>query len=87
MRSKQETRLKETLFHLIELFQCEGSKLSPSTLEGIVLTLEGFRWDAKRIQPDSHLVEELEGRLQNLETEDRRRFEAYVREMLLRQIA
>lgn len=87
MRSKQEARLKSTLFHLIELFQSSGGALSPGTLAGIVQTLEGFRWDAKRIQPDSQIAEELELRLQQLEPADRRRFERFVREMLLQQIA
>lgn len=87
MTSEQERRLRDTLLHLLELFRISGEHLSSETQEGIVQTLEGFRWDSRNLMPESPLWDELEQELRGLDTSSKRRFEGFVREMLLRKIA
>jgi len=87
MPSEQERKLKDTLLHLIELFQTSKDQLSVETQAGIVQALEGFRWDSRRFLPKSSIWEELEAALRQLDTPDKRRFEGFVREMLLGRIA
>ena len=87
MTSEPERKLKDTLLHLIELFQSSKDQLSLETQLGIVQTLEGFRWDSRRFLPNSSIWEDLESALRDLDTPDKRRFEGLVRELLLARIA